>query len=331
VNTFLSQDQHAGGGPAPPRIAVLVPCFNEAESVARVVGDFRAALPTATIYVYDNLSTDDTAARAREAGAVVRGENQQGKGHVVRRMFADVEADVYVLVDGDNTYDASSAPAMVERLTGGLLDMVNGRRVAVEESAYRFGHRSGNRWISAIVGAGFGRRFDDLLSGYRVLSRRFVKSFPALSAGFEIETEMAVHALELRLPVAEVDTPYRSREGGSESKLSTVRDGLRIGWAIIWLLKEVRPLLVFGLFGLALALTSLILAEPVVVEYMRTGLVPRFPTAVLATGLMVSAMVSAVAGLIMDSVARGRREVKRMCYLAVGAAPTNGAATDHGG
>lgn len=322
MSTFPSHESDVGRDGASPRIAVLVPCFNEAESVASVVRDFREVLPTATVYVYDNRSTDNTAQRAREAGAVVREEDQRGKGHVVRRMFADIDADIYVLVDGDNTYDAASAPAMVQRLADGQLDVVNGRRVAVDQGAYRFGHRSGNRWISAIVGAGFGYRFDDLLSGYRVLSRRFVKSFPALSAGFEIETEMAVHALELRLPVAEMDTPYRSREG-SESKLSTVRDGLRIGWAIIWLLKEVRPLLVFGLFGIALALTSLVLAEPVVTEYVRTGLVPRFPTAILATGLMVSAMVSVVAGLIMDSVSRGRREMKRMCYLAVGATPEN--------
>lgn len=298
-------------------VAVLVPCFNEAESVEAVVRGFRAALPEATVYVYDNASTDDTAERARAAGALVRAEPRRGKGHVVRRMFADVEADVYVLVDGDDTYDAASAPVMVERLRRESLDVVNGRRVAMEQEAYRFGHRLGNYWISSVVAMSFGRSFDDLLSGYRVFSRRFVKSFPAMTTGFEIETEAAVHALELNLPVAEVDTPYQARKGGGESKLSTVRDGLRIAGAIAWLLKEVRPLLTFGLMAVACALVGLGVGVPVVVEYLETGLVLRLPTAVLATGLIILAMVSLVAGLIMDSVSRGRREAKRMCYLAM--------------
>lgn len=305
-------------------VAVLVPCFNEADSIDAVVRDFRGALPGSVVYVYDNASTDDTGAVAAAAGAVVRHEPRRGKGHVVRRMFADVEADVYVLVDGDATYDAASAPAMIERLRRETLDVVNARRVAVEDAAYRFGHRLGNRWISGIVGASFGRSFDDLLSGYRVFSRRFVKSFPATSTGFEIETEAAVHALELSLPVEEMDTPYQARRAGGESKLSTVRDGLRIAGAIAWLLKEVRPLLTFGLTALACALAGLGLGLPVVFEYLETGLVLRFPTALLATGLMILAMVSLVAGLIMDSVSRGRREAKRMAYLALPPPPGPG-------
>lgn len=303
-------------GQDPYRIAVLVPCFNEAESVGRVVKDFREALPDARVFVYDNASTDDTAAIAEAAGAEVRFEPRRGKGHVVRRMFADVDADVYVLVDGDATYDASRAPAMVERLLRESLDVVNGRRVAVDEDAYRFGHRLGNRWISGVVAWSFGRSFEDLLSGYRVFSRRFIKSFPAMTTGFEIETEMAVHALELNLPVAEMDTPYQSRRPGGTSKLSTFRDGFRIAAAIMWLLKDVRPLMTFGLAGLFSALAGLGLGIPVVVEYLETGLVYKLPTAVLATGLMILAMVSLVAGLIMDAVSRGRREAKRMHYLA---------------
>lgn len=296
-------------------IAVIVPCYNEADSVASVVRDFRQALPAARVYVYDNASTDETAALAREAGAVVRSEPRRGKGHVVRRMFADVEADIYVLVDGDATYDASRAPAMVERLQRDSLDVVNGRRVAADEAAYRFGHQLGNRWISSVVARSFGRSFEDLLSGYRVFSRRFVKSFPAMTTGFEIETEAAVHALELNLPVAEMDTTYYARRAGAQSKLSTVRDGLRIAGAIAWLLKDVRPLLAFGLLGLGCALAGLAFGTPVILEYLETGLVLRLPTAVLATGLMILAMVSVVAGLIMDSVSRGRREVKRLAYL----------------
>lgn len=296
-------------------VAVLVPCYNEADSVAAVVRDFRQALPDARVYVYDNGSTDETAALARDAGAAVRFEPRRGKGHVVRRMFADVEADIYVLVDGDATYEASRAPAMVERLRRDSLDVVNGRRVAVADTAYRFGHQLGNRWISAVVARSFGRSFDDLLSGYRVFSRRFVKSFPAMTTGFEIETEAAVHALELNLPVAEMDTDYHARPAGAHSKLSTVRDGLRIAGAIVWLLKDVRPLLAFGLLGLICALAGLAFGTPVILEYLETGLVLRLPTAVLATGLMILAMVSVVAGLIMDSVSRGRRETKRLAYL----------------
>ncbi len=305
-------------------IAVIVPCFNEAGSVATVVRDFRRALPTARIYVYDNASTDETAELAREAGAIVRRESRRGKGHVVRRMFADVEADIYVLVDGDATYDASRAPAMVERLRRDSLDVVNGRRVAVDDAAYRFGHQAGNRWISSVVARSFGRSFEDLLSGYRVFSRRFVKSFPAMTTGFEIETEAAVHALELNLPVAEMDTPYQARRPGGGSKLSTVRDGLRIAGAIAWLLKDVRPLLTFGMLGVLCALVGLALGTPVILEYLETGLVLRLPTAVLATGLMILAMVSVVAGLIMDSVSRGRREAKRMAYLMHGPPPGPG-------
>lgn len=307
--------------PDAARVAILVPCFNEGESIEAVVRGFRRAMPGASVYVYDNGSTDDTASVARAAGAVVRTEPRRGKGHVVRRMFADVDADIYVLVDGDDTYAADTAPAMIDRLRSDCLDMVNGRRVAIEQEAYRFGHRVGNRWISAVVGMSFGRSFDDLLSGYRVFSRRFVKSFPAMTTGFEIETETAVHALELSLPVAEVDTPYQARRGGGSSKLSTVRDGLRIAGAIAWLLKEVRPLLTFGLTAVGCALAGLAFGLPVVFEYLETGLVLRFPTAILATGLMILAMVSLVAGLIMDSVSRGRREAKRMHYLAMDPPP----------
>lgn len=305
-------------------VAVIVPCYNEADSVASVVRGFRQALPGARIYVYDNASTDDTAVLAADAGAVVRTETRRGKGHVVRRMFADVDADIYVLVDGDATYDPSRAPAMVERLRRESLDVVNGRRVAVEDTAYRFGHRLGNRWISAVVATSFGRSFEDLLSGYRVFSRRFVKSFPAMATGFEIETEAAVHALELNLPVAEMDTAYQARRAGAQSKLYTVRDGLRIAGAIVWLLKDVRPLLAFGLMGLGCALAGLAVGTPVILEYLETGMVYRLPTAVLATGLMILATVAVVAGLIMDSVSRGRREAKRMRYLSMPGPPGMG-------
>jgi glycosyltransferase involved in cell wall biosynthesis len=299
------------------RVAVLIPCYNEAIAIPKVVADFRAALPEATIYVYNNNSTDGTVAAARAAGALVRHERLQGKGHVIRRMFADIEADIYVLVDGDDTYEAAAAPAMVRLLRDDGLDMVNGARASEASGAYRLGHRFGNRVLSGIVRWIFGDRFSDLLSGYRVFSRRFVKSFPALATGFETETEFTVHALELRMPVGEMTTRYKERPSGSVSKLHTYRDGLRILRTIVALVKEERPLQFFSLVGLVLFLLGLGLGIPVVTEFLHTGLVPRLPTAVLAMGLVGMAMLSLAAGLILDSVARGRKELKRLAYLAI--------------
>ncbi len=300
-----------------PRIAVLIPCFNEEATVVEVVGAFRRALPTALVYVYDNNSTDSTRQLAASAGAIVRSEHLQGKGNVVRRMFADVEADAYVLVDGDGTYDAGSALRMVERLVGESLDMVNAARVATTPLAYRRWHAFGNRVLTGAVALIFGDRIRDMLSGYRVLSRRFVKSFPALATGFETETELTVHALELRLPIVEIDTPYRDRPTGSASKLRTYRDGMRILRTIALLVKEERPLLFFSAVGIVLAGTALVIAWPLLVTYLATGLVPRFPTAILATGLMTLAFMSFVTGLLLDTVTLGRRELKRLHYLAL--------------
>jgi glycosyltransferase involved in cell wall biosynthesis len=299
------------------QVAVLVPCYNEGHAVGKVVADFRTALPDAAVYVYDNNSTDDTVAAARAAGATVRRESHQGKGHVVRRMFNDVEADVYVLVDGDTTYDAASAPAMVDMLIDERLDMVVAARVDKDEAAYRRGHRAGNRVLTDFVAHMFGRSFTDILSGYRVFSRRFVKSFPILSGGFEIETELTVHALELELPVGEVATPYYSRPRGSASKLSTWSDGFRILWTVLRLYRAERPLSLFGAFGVALAIASVGLATPIFITYVQEGLVPRLPTAVLSTGLMLLAFLSIAVGLILDTVTRGRRELKLIAYLAL--------------
>lgn len=298
------------------RIAVLVPCYNEEAAVATVVADFRKALPSAAIYVYDNNSRDRTAAIAREAGAIVRSERRQGKGHVVRRMFADVEADVYVLVDGDATYDAPSAPRMIDRLLDDHLDMVVGLRVDQVQAAYRLGHRTGNRMLTGFLASTFGHAFKDILSGYRVFSRRFVKSFPVLSDGFEIETELAVYALELSLPVAEVETPYYARPEGSFSKLNTWRDGLRILGTMLKLYRSERPLRFFTVIGILLALASIILAIPIVITFVETGLVPRLPTAVLSMGLMIMALLSVSSGLVLDTVTRGRREMKMLAYLS---------------
>jgi glycosyltransferase involved in cell wall biosynthesis len=298
-------------------VAVLVPCYNEERAIAKVVADFRAALPNAAIYVYDNNSTDGTVEAAAQAGAVVRRESHQGKGYVVRRMFNDIEADIYVLVDGDATYDAPSAPAMIDKLVGERLDMVVGSRVDREEAAYRRGHRAGNLMLTGFVAHIFGRAFTDILSGYRVFSRRFVKSFPILSGGFEIETELTVHALELELPVGEVATPYFSRPAGSASKLSTWHDGFRILRTILKLYRAERPLPFFGAFGVALAIMSIGLAIPVFITYVQEGLVPRLPTAMLSTGLMLLAFLSIAVGLILDTVTRGRREAKLIAYLAL--------------
>jgi len=298
------------------RVAVLVPCYNEEKSIARVVNDFSAALPQAEIYVYDNNSTDNTAAAAAEAGAVVRRESHQGKGHVVRRMFADVEADIYVLVDGDATYHAPSVSKMLAKLLDDRLDMVVSARVDKEHTAYRPGHRTGNWLLTEFVTIVFGRAFTDTLSGFRVFSRRFVKSFPVLSGGFEIETELTVHALELDLPVAEVETPYYSRVEGSASKLNTWRDGFRILWTILRLYRSERPLQFFSAIAIALAAAAIILAIPVIATFIEEGIVPRLPTAVLATGLMLAAALSFMSGLILDTVTCGRRELKLLAYLA---------------
>jgi glycosyltransferase involved in cell wall biosynthesis len=317
TSTSPSDAAIADLAPDAPRIAVLVPCHNEEAFVGKVVADFRAALSKATVYVYDNASTDRTSDAARAAGAVVRREPLKGKGNVVRRMFADVEADIYVLVDGDATYHAASAPIMVQKLQSDLLDMVNGARVTQDAAAYRPGHRLGNRILTGIVALVFGNRIQDMLSGFRVFSRRFVKSFPALSTGFEIETELTVHALELRMPVDEVATPYGSRPDGSNSKLSTIRDGIRILLTIITLLKEERPLMFFGAIATFCALLSLVLAYPLFVTYFETHLVPRFPTAILSSAIMLLAFLSLSAGFILDTVTRGRVEMKRMRYLSL--------------
>lgn len=300
-----------------PRVAVLIPCYNEAEAITQVINDFAKALPDATIYVYDNNSTDDTRARALAAGAIVRTETLQGKGNVVRRMFADIEAEAYVLVDGDGTYDAASSGAMVELLLSNSLDMVNGARAATTDRAYRPGHVFGNKLLTGTVALIFGNRIHDMLSGYRVFSRRFVKSFPALASGFETETELTVHALELRLPIAEVPTPYSERPVGSQSKLRTFHDGARILRTIFFLIKEERPLQFFSTVGALLILAALILGWPLVTTYLETGLVPRIPTAVVVTGFILLAFMSFVAGLILDTVTLSRREMKRLHYLGL--------------
>lgn len=306
-----------GAHPPAPRIAVLVPCYNEEVAIPRVVAAFRNALPEATVFVYDNNSRDRTREAALAAGAVVRTERLQGKGHVVRRMLADIEADVYVLVDGDDTYDAAAAPEMIRLLLEERLDMVTGTRITDAVAAYRPGHRLGNAVLTGVVRLIFGNRISDMLSGYRVFSRRFAKSFPALAAGFETETEFTVHALELSMPVGEVVTAYRERPPGSASKLNTWRDGFRILLTIALLVRRERPLPFFALLALALALLSVGIAVPVFQTFLATGLVPRLPTAVLSTGLMLLAFLSLACGLILDTVTRGRMEAKRMAYLAI--------------
>jgi glycosyltransferase involved in cell wall biosynthesis len=299
------------------KIAVLVPCYNEEAAIAAVVRDFRAALPEAAIYVYDNNSKDQTAARAREAGAVVRTEMRQGKGNVVRRMFADIEADIYVLVDGDDTYDAAAAPRMVAQMIGDGADLLTARRIHTDAAAYRPGHVLGNRLLTGLTSLLFNVQLSDMLSGYRVFSRRFVKSFPFTAEGFAIETELTVHAVRLMMPLSEMDTRYKERPVGSVSKLNTYRDGFRILGTIGYLVREERPLVFFSAFALLFAAVSLLIGAPVVSEYMQTGQVPRLPTAVLATGLMVIACLSSACGLILDTVTRGRWEAKRMAYLAI--------------
>ena len=297
------------------KVAVLVPCYNEEIAIGHVVNSFHTSLPDAAIYVYDNNSNDRTAELARAGGAVVRREPRRGKGHVVRRMFADIDADIYVLVDGDATYDAPSVRSMLERLIAGGFDMVTAVRVDSEQAAYRRGHRIGNRLLTSFVAAVFGSTFSDMLSGYRVFTRRFVKSFPVLSGGFEIETELTVHALELSLPVAEVETPYYSRPQGAMSKLNTWRDGIRILWTIIRLYQSERPFSFFAGIGGALATTAILLAIPIFTTYLQEGLVPKLPTAVLVASLMVLAFLSLTCGLVLDTVTKGRREMKMLAYL----------------
>lgn len=307
-----------------PRIAVVVPCYNEGLTIAQLVRDFRAHLPQAQIYVFDNNSRDNTVQAARDAGAIVRKVSMQGKGSVVRRMFADVEADAYVMIDGDGTYDASVAPRLVAKLLDEGLDMVVGARVSTEQAAYRFGHRAGNSMLTGFVSTIFGRTFTDILSGYRVFSRRYVKSFAAHSSGFEIETELTVHALELRMPVAEVETAYGARPEGSVSKLSTYRDGLRILLTILRLFKSEKPLGFYSIAFALCALLSIYLALPLFATYLETGLVPRLPTAVLCTALMLFGVILLACGIILDAVTKSRIEQKRFVYLTVpayGAAP----------
>ena len=300
-----------------PSIAVLLPCYNEEAAIGATIAGFRAALPAATIYVYDNNSRDRTRELAAEAGAVVRSERQQGKGHVVRRMFADIDADVYVMADGDLTYDPESAPEMVQKVLADQLDMVVGTRRHEAEDAYRGGHVLGNKLFTSLLSGLFGRSFTDIFSGYRAFSRRFVKSFPVLSQGFEIETEMSVHALELRMPVDEIETRYGARPEGSHSKLSTYSDGWKILKTIVTLYRVERPVLFFGGIGALLLVAAILLAIPLVLTYLQTGLVPRFPTAILVTGMTVIAVLCFFAGLILDTVTRGRREMRRLAYLAL--------------
>ena len=306
--------------PEPP-VAVLIPCYNEEATIGTVIADFHASLPRALIYVYDNNSEDRTTVVARAAGAVVRQEPLQGKGHVVRRMFADIEADMYLLVDGDDTYDAAAAPTMLRLLATQQLDMVTAARVSSQERAYPPGHRVGNALLSAMVRGVFGGRISDVLSGYRAFSRRFVKTFPALSGGFEIETEFTVHALEMEMPIAEIAARYRERPAGSKSKLHTWSDGLRILRIMFVLVKEGRPLQFFAATGSVSLLAALAIGAPVVAEFLRTGLVPRLPSAVLATGLVLLSSLTWVCGMVLDSVERGRKEIKRLAYLAFSAAP----------
>jgi glycosyltransferase involved in cell wall biosynthesis len=303
---------------APPiNIAVLIPCHNEEVAIEGVVTGFREQLPSATIYVYDNNSTDLTREVARAAGAVVRSEHLQGKGNVVRRMFSDIEADVYILVDGDGTYDATSVRPMIDLLFTEGADMVTGTRITEIRDAYRRGHRFGNVALTGIVRFVFGDRITDMLSGYRVFSRRFVKTFPALSSGFETETELTIHALELRMPLAETDTPYRDRAVGSTSKLSTYKDGARILLTIVTLVKEERPLQFFTIIAVTLFFLGLILGVPLILEYERTHLVPRMPTAVLSAAVMMLSVLTQVTGLILDSLSRARKEAKRLAYLSI--------------
>jgi len=317
LTNSISDQATKAGAAHPVTVAVLVPCYNEEITIGKVVADFRAALSDATIYVYDNNSRDNTIDVAQRAGAVVRKELRQGKGNVVRRMFADIEADVYVLVDGDDTYDASASEVLVKRLVEERLDFINAMRVSAAKDAYRAGHRFGNWLLTGLVRQIFGRQFNDMLSGYKILSRRFVKSFPAMSSGFETETELAVHALELRMPSTEVATVYKERPPGSVSKLRTYSDGAQIMLLIARLVKDERPLRFFGLSGLSLIVVAILLSIPLLVTYLETGLVPRFPTAILSAALVIVGVLSIFAGLILDMTTTTRREMKRLIYLSL--------------
>ncbi|WP_020069848.1 glycosyltransferase family 2 protein [Paraburkholderia caledonica] len=299
----------------PHKIAVLIPCYNEEIAIGKVVRNFRETLPEAAIYVFDNNSRDKTAIVAAQAGAIVRTETQQGKGHVVRRMFRDIDADHYIMVDGDDTYEAGLAPDMLRTAMAGPYDLVNYIRKETEDAAYRGGHRLGNRMLTGVVRKIFGNRVKDMLSGYKVFSRRFVKSFPALSSGFDIETELTIHALELSMPISHVEGPYRGRPEGSESKLNTYRDGYRILMLIMKLIRHERPMFFFSCISALLALIALVLVEPVLVQYLETGLVPRLPTAILSMSLVILASLSLMTGMILDTVSRGRREVRLLAYL----------------
>ena len=316
-NAVLRAKGNPDPEPKAPRIAVLIPCYNEELTIAQVVKSFRAALPEADIYVYDNNSTDRSVAKARNAGAICRTEKSQGKGNVVRRMFADVEADVYVMVDGDDTYDAASVGPLIAPILNEQADMVNAVREPTVEDAFRLGHGFGNVMLTRVVSSTFGSRLNDMLSGYRAMSRRFVKSFPALSRGFEIETEITVHALELGLRMAEISAPYRERPEGSVSKLHTVRDGIRILTVILLLLKAERPFRFFAAISISVFLLATVLAAPLAITYWQTGLVPRLPTAVLVTGLSIVGLLTLMSGVILETVTRGRREAKRMHYLSI--------------
>ena len=294
---------------------MLVPCLNEEAAIGKVVTDFRAALPGCTVYVYDNNSTDNTAGVATQAGAIVRRERRPGKGNVVRRMFQDIEADIYVMVDGDDTYHAPSAQKLVDALLKDNLDMVVGKREETHQDSYRPGHRLGNRVLTGLVRKLFGSQIDDMLSGYRVFSRRFAKSFPSSSREFEIETELTVHAMQMRMAIAEISTPYKERPPGSFSKLRTFRDGWRILVTIMNLMRNERPLLFFSLLGFALMLGAIGISIPIFLEYFETGQVPRFPTAVLSTGIAIVSIICFATGLMLDLVSHVRREVKRLSYL----------------
>lgn len=298
-----------------PKIAVLLPAYNEEAAIKSVIRSFCKVLPSATIYVYDNNSSDRTVEFSRSEGVVVRTEKRQGKGYVVRRMFADVDADIYVMCDADDTYDVTAAQGMVNELIEANLDMVVGARDAISETAYRPAHEFGNWLLTGLVRSIFGNEFRDMLSGYRVFSRRFVKSFPVMSQGFEIETELTIHALELEMPSSEMKIGFKDRPAGSHSKLNTVSDGIRILWTIVALLKQERPMQLFSAIGFAFIFASLCLAWPVFSEYFKSGLVPRFPTAILSTGLMLLGWFSLFSGLILDTVTRGRQEAKRLRYL----------------
>jgi len=315
----LERDREAFAPRMSPKmkIAVLVPCYNEEQTIAKVVSDFRRYLPDAIVYVCDNNSTDLTREKAEEAGAVVSSEGHQGKGNVIRRMFADIDADVYIMVDGDDTYDASLAPQMLEKLVAENLDMINGARETQDEAAYRAGHKFGNMFLTGLIRLTFGDRFKDMLSGYRVMSRRFVKSFPALSDGFEIETELTVHALRLRMPTAEVQIPYYSRPEGSTSKLNTFRDGFRILRIIGRLVRDEKPLQFFCSLGLIMFLAAITIFVPILFDYFETGLVPRFPSLFASIGLMILAALSCAIGLILDTLSRFRLEQRRLAYLSI--------------